>query len=428
MISGMMRALAHPTAALAAAVMAFALMDSPTPAAAVSSIVPAPAHTAVVRAVAHSDVGLDTLATLDRASIARVLADTPALVAHLVADTPAEDAAAWWAGLDPARRDSLVEAAPTLVGSLDGIDARDRVRANRYGARERLARIDDRLHELTRNRARSTDPAAERDNLLLERSYLGKVVSGRVQLYLYSPARGALVEMAGDPSAAGSILFVVPGTNASLRSFMVDDPVTSFADWQVANADPSAPVLAFTVVAAPMPQLSLDIASGPQNNTIATAAGADYARIVAGIDVAFPGVPTLSYEHSAGSQVGSAAEMDGARFDVRFLAAGVGATDGYRPVAGTAYYAAQAAEDVNRYYAGVQFGDIGYGVGPEEIPGVTIVDPGFGEKAGTGTVSAMLAQGLDLHNRLFSGDGAANGTVLKDVRLLLTSLPRGSSG
>jgi hypothetical protein len=428
MISGMMRALAHPTAALAAAVMAFALMDTAAPAAEASSVVPGPGRTAAIQTVANADVDLESLSTLDRASVAQLFADAPGLAARLIADTPAEDAAAWWGAMDAAQHDTLVEAAPTLVGSLDGIDAYDRVRANRHGARQRLTRIDERLRELARHRTRSADPAAERDDLLLERAYLGKVVSGRVQLYLYSPGRGALVEMAGDPAAASSILFVVPGTNASLRSFMVDDPVTSFADWQVANADPSAPVLAFTVVAAPMPQISLNIATGPQNNTIATAAGADYARIVKGIDVAFPGIPTLSYEHSAGSQVGSAAEMDGARFDVRFLAAGVGATDGYRPVAGTAYYAAQAAEDVNRYYAGVQFGDIGYGVGPEEIPGVTIVDPGFTEKADTGTVGAMLAQGLDLHNRLFSGDGAANGTVLKDVRLLMTSLPRGSGG
>jgi hypothetical protein len=149
---------------------------------------------------------------------------------------------------------------------------------------------------------------------------------------------------------------------------------------------------------------------------------------VKGIDVAFPGLPTLSYEHSAGSQVGSAAEAHGARFDVRFLAGGVGATDGYQPVAGTAYYAAQAAEDVNRYYAGFQVGDIGYGVGPEEIPGVVIVDPGYTEEQATGSVGAMLMQGLDLHNRLFSGDGRTNGTVLKDVRLLLASLARGSSG
>lgn len=420
----MMRPNAHPTAALAAAAMAFALV---APGAPVSD---ASAATAAEDHHVHTDIpsvpaALAQLASLDRAGIADLLERTPGLIATLLTQTSAGEAAAWWAGMDVAHRADLIRTAPLLVGSLDGIDAVDRVQANRYAARARLTGVDQRLHRLTRG---DEDDSAHLGDLLLERRYLTKVVAGQVHLYLYAPERGAMIEMAGDPSTATGILLVVPGTNASARSFMVDDPVTSFADWQVANADPSSPIVAFTVLAAPMPQISLNLVAGPQNNTIATAAGADYARIVKGIDVAFPGLPTLSYEHSAGSQVGSSAEMHGARFDVRFLAGGVGATDGYHPVKGTAYYAAQAAEDVNRYYAGFQLGDIGYGIGPEEIPGVVVVDPGYSEKQATGSVGAMLVQGLDLHNRLFSGDGRTNGTVLKDVRLLLASLARGSSG
>ncbi|MEW1834109.1 hypothetical protein [Microbacterium sp. NPDC079995] len=418
----MMRANAHPTAALAAAVMAFALVAPVSEASAATTVPDHHVHTAVPSVPA----ALAELASLDRAGIADLLERTPGLIATLLTRTSAGEAAAWWTGMDLAHRADLIRTAPLLVGSLDGIDAVDRVRANRYAARTRLARVDERLQRLTRGD--DEDDAAQLGDLLLERRYLTRVVAGDVHLYLYAPERGAMIEMAGDPSTATGILLVVPGTNASVRSFMVDDPVTSFADWQVANADPSSPIVAFTVLAAPMPQISLDVVAGPQNNTIATAAGADYARIVKGIDVAFPGLPTLSYEHSAGSQVGSAAEVHGARFDVRFLAGGVGATDGYQPVAGTAYYAAQAAEDVNRYYAGFQVGDIGYGVGPEEIPGVVIVDPGYTEEQATGSVGAMLMQGLDLHNRLFSGDGRTNGTVLKDVRLLLASLARGSGG
>lgn len=422
-----MRAIAHPTAALAAAVMAFALMDA-APLAAQASITPGSARVSAVAAAAP--IALDDIAALSATDLRSLEGDASGALRSLADDTSPTEAARWWADTDLAARGALIDEVPDLIGRLDGIDAADRVAANRIGARDRLRRIDRRLAALAETDPAS-DPAAhsaERDALHLERDYLSRVARGLVQLYLYAPDRGALVEMAGDPSAATSILFVVPGTNASLASFMVDDPVTSFADWQVANADAAAPVLAFTVLAAPMPQISMNLAGGPQNNTIATAAGADYARIVRGIDVAFPGLPTLSYEHSAGSAVGSAAEMDGARFDARFLAAGVGATDGYTPVAGTSYYAAQAKEDVNRYYAGFQVGDIGYGIGPEEFPGITIVDPGFREPAGGGTVTAMLAQGLDLHNRLFSGDGTANGTVLKDVRLLLASLAHESSG
>ncbi|MCO7202027.1 hypothetical protein NH287_00650 [Microbacterium sp. CnD16-F] len=419
----MMRANAHPTAALAAAAMAFALMTPGAPVAQASAAAPTSDHHRTHLSVSAT---LAELASLDRDGVRALLDRTPGLIATLLTQTSAADAAIWWAEMDAARRDDLIRTVPVLVGSLDGIDAADRVRANRYAARARLARVDERLQQVSRRGAEGD--ATLLGDLLLERRYLTKVVAGQVRLYLYSPERGAMIEMAGDPSTAAGILLVVPGTNASVRSFMVDDPITSFADWQVANADPGAPVVAFTVLAAPMPQISLNLASGPQNNTIATAAGADYARIVKGIEVALPGLPTLSYEHSAGSQVGSSAEMHGARFDVRFLAGGVGATDGYRPVSGTTYYAAQAAEDVNRYYAGFQVGDIGYGVGPEDIPGVIVLDPGYAEEQATGSVGAMLMQGLDLHNRLFSGDGHTNGTVLKDVRLLLASLARGSSG
>ncbi|CAL4860213.1 hypothetical protein [Microbacterium sp. MM2322] len=415
----MLRAITHPAAALAAAAVVFAVVSHAPEAAGATShrdADPVPA-----RSTQHLPSGdITTLST------GRLATMSPADLQHLADRTAPTSATSWWGALPAATQENLTRHAPDVIGSLDGIPADARVRANRLGARERLGQIDSMLTELvSQQSATPTDAALE--PLRQERTYLAKVVMGAVQLYLFAPGRGALVEMAGDAAVATRILFVVPGTNASLRSFMVDDPVTSVANWQVRHADPSAPVLAFTVLAAPMPQISMDLASGPQNNTIATAAGANYARIVKGIHAAFPGLPTLSYEHSAGSQVGSAAEMAGARFDARFLAAGVGATDGYTTTPGTAYYAAQAKDDINRYYAGFQVGDIGYGVGPEDFSGITIVDPGFTETQ-TGNVTAMVSQGLTLHNRLFSGDGSTNGTVLKDVRLLLTSLAHESDG
>ncbi len=419
MIGGMMRAAAHPTAAIVAAVMAFALWDAAT--ATTSAASPSStAETAAVASVAHPIA--TSPAQLSPAQIA-ALETSPEARRAFAQRAVAAETSAWWESLGPSARAELVRDAPALVGGLDGVAPLDRVAANRTLALHRVAAID----RLQRATARGAGADADRAALARERQYLMRVIRGTVRLYLYDRDGGALVEMAGDPSTATGILFVVPGTNATMDSFMVDDPVSSFATWQARNADPSKPILAFTVLAAPMPQISLDLAAGPQNNTIATAAGADYARIVRGIDVAFPGLPTLSYEHSAGSAVGSAAEMHGARFDARFLAAGVGATDGYETVAGTAYYASQATEDVNRYYAGFQVGDVGYGVGPEEFRGITIVDPGFTEDAPSAG-GAMLWRGLDLHNRLFSGDETSNGTVLRDVRLLLASLSHESSG
>ncbi|MFJ6680240.1 hypothetical protein ACIQLK_14085 [Microbacterium sp. NPDC091382] len=382
----------------------------------------------MLRALAHPAVALTAAALFFFASVhpAEDALDSPAPAPLHTGDADPHAAATWWSGLSSRTQADLIASSPERIGALDGLPADARVAANRVAARDRLRELETTLTTLAR---RTATPASrtELEPLLQERSYLARVVSGDVKLYLFAPGSGALVEMTGNPTTATGILLVVPGTNASLRSFMVPDPVTAFADWQVDHADPTTPVLAFTVLAAPMPQLSIDLASGPQNNTIATAAGASYARIVKGIDVAFPGMPTLSYEHSAGSQVGSAAEEDGARFDARFLAAGVGATDGYTTSPGTAYYAAQATDDINRLYAGFQVGDIGYGVGPEEFAGIKIIDPGLSDVPPSAP-GGMLARGLTLHNRLFSGDATANGTVLTDVRLLLTSLARSRAG
>jgi len=394
-ISDMLRALAHPAFALTAAALLF--------------LAPVGSAESAHHASAPGSPESDSPATPVRAGHVGPFA-----------------AAVWWSSLSAATRGTLLRFYPEQIGALDGLPADVRVTANRLVARERLRELDTILTAVARREPAPTS-TADLEPLLQERAYLARVVSGAVKLYLFAPDRGALVEMTGDPTKATGILLVVPGTNASIRSFMVSDPVTAFADWQVDHADPSTPVLAFTVLAAPMPQLSTDLASGPQNNTIATAAGAGYARIVEGIDVAFPGLPTLSYEHSAGSQVGSAAEEDGAHFDARFLAAGVGATDGYTTSPDTVYYAAQAEDDINRLYAGFQVGDIGYGVGPEEFPGITIIDPGLVDEQSS-ALGGMLARGLTLHNRLFSGDPSANGTVLADVRLLLTSLAREATG
>ncbi|MDQ1215472.1 alpha/beta hydrolase [Microbacterium arborescens] len=386
---------------------------------------------------------LEQLAELSEIELAILFALQPGLARQLQSESQPADVAAWWRTLTTDQQTAFVRGAPALIGSLGGIAPASRVAANLVNAHHRIQAIDA-------EQASTAALAAERggrysmpgalanaSTLAQEREYLERAVRGDIQLYLYDPEQGALIEMTGDPATAKSVLFVVPGTNTTMQSFMGSGTITDVAEWQVQSADRRAPVIAFTVLAGPMPQLSADIFDGPQNNTIATAAGVNYARFVSEIDAALPSMPTLSYEHSAGSQVGSSAERNGAHFDIRYLAAGVGATDGFRTNADTKYFAAQAPDDINRYYAGFQAGDIGYGVAPEEFDGIKIIDTGvspaetvdnlrrigFHATSPTGIVALpatieLLARSVEHHNWLMTSNEETNGPVLRSVQQL----------
>ncbi|MDF2583717.1 alpha/beta hydrolase [Microbacterium arborescens] len=391
---------------------------------------------------------LEQLAELSEVELAILFALQPGLARQLQSESQPADVAAWWRTLTTDQQAAFVLGAPALIGSLGGITPASRVAANLVNAYHRIQAIDA-------EQASTAALAAERggrysmpgalanaSTLAQEREYLERAVRGDIQLYLYDPEQGALIEMTGDPATAKSVLFVVPGTNTTMQSFMGAGDVTDFATWQVENAYEHAPVLAFTVLAGAMPQLSANIFEGPQNNTIATAAGANYARFVKEIDASMPSLPTMSYEHSAGSQVGSAAEQDNARFDIRYLAAGVGATDGFQTSADTKYFAAQAPDDINRYYAGIQVGDVGYGVGPEEFAGVEIVDTGVPTQGATDNLrdisfglalpgawptaafatANLISDSVTHHNYVFSANVSLNGPVLDHVRQQLAGI------
>lgn len=389
---------------------------------------------------------LEQLAELSEIELAILFALQPGLARQLQSESQPADVAAWWRTLTTDQQTAFVLGAPALIGSLGGIAPASRVAANLVNAHHRIQAIDA-------EQASTAALAAERggrysmpgalanaSTLAQEREYLERAVRGDIQLYLYDPEQGALIEMTGDPATAKSALFVVPGTNTTMQSFMGAGDVTDFARYQVDVADRRAPVLAFTVLAGSMPQLLGSIFEGPQNNTVATAAGASYARFVKEIDAVMPSMPTLSYEHSAGSQVGSAAESNNAHFDVRYLAAGVGATDGFQTNRDTEYFAAQAPDDINRYFAGLQLGDVGYGIGPEEFDGIQIIDTGVSADAAAKNIEQirrslaspltastagitiwpatgeLVARSVEHHNWLMSDDRAVNAPVLDSVQ------------
>lgn len=102
---------------------------------------------------------------------------------------------------------------PTFIGALNGLPPAIRVAANRIHAAnplqdlERLQFTADIDHLATVN-TNFVDPHLA--------NYLRRVADGDVQLYLWRPEKGAIIEMAGDPRTAKSAMFVVPGTNASI--------------------------------------------------------------------------------------------------------------------------------------------------------------------------------------------------------------------
>ncbi|MBQ9917221.1 MAG: hypothetical protein IJO71_08475 [Microbacterium sp.] len=379
------------------------------------------------------------LALLERLSTerdpARLLAEHPEW-AGIIRGTDPAAVAEWWSRLDRRTADALATTAPSLVGNLDGLPIAERVTVNRGRASEYLRELRTRRQALEalrapRSRANALevlDRRAERARLDREIAYFDAVANGTKQLYAWDPEHGSLIEMAGDPSTAKAALFVVPGTNAKAEAFMSDRPVTDFADWQVGSGGGS--VVAFTVLTGPMPQLADLVTAGPEWNRFAEGRGEEYARFIQGVDAARPDLWTMSYEHSYGGGVGSEAEKHGGTVDARFLAASVGAIGPYEPHAGTQYFATQAIDDINRYYAGVGLGPLGFTVAPETIPGVHIVDSGLpgpdvgllAEYAYTqnpGALVGIVQDSVEHHTALMSSDESVNGDVLKAVRNLL---------
>lgn len=379
------------------------------------------------------------LAVLERLSTesdpARLLLQHPEWAAVIRGTDPAR-VAEWWSRLDRRTADALVTTAPALVGNLDGVPIADRVAINRGRASEYLRELRTRRQALEalrapRSRANALevlDRRAERARLDREIAYFDAVANGTTLLYAWDPKHGSLIEMTGDPSTARAALFVVPGTNAKAEAFMSDRPVTEFADWQVGSS--GGLVVAFTVLTGPMPQLADLGTAGPQWNRFAEGRGEEYARFIQGVDAACPALWTMSYEHSYGGGVGSEAEKHGGTVDARFLAASVGAIGPYEPHPGTQYFATQAVDDINRYYAGVGLGPLGFTVAPETIPGVHIVDSGLpgpdigllAEYAYTqnpGALVGIVQDSVQHHTALMSSDVDTNGPVMDAVRSIL---------
>ncbi|MEW1836845.1 alpha/beta hydrolase [Nonomuraea angiospora] len=159
--------------------------------------------------------------------------------------TLAARVSAWWQLLDPAARRRLIDAAPQLVGSLNGVPAATRDSANRAYLAIRKDAIAKRLAELrvldeslakgiiaadawrrmsTRREIEELEKQQRQIEAVTKSLALGGV-NGRPPAFLLTLELGGLGKAAisfGDPDKSDSVVTSVPGTGSTLEGIGVD--------------------------------------------------------------------------------------------------------------------------------------------------------------------------------------------------------------
>ncbi|HEX2073035.1 MAG TPA: alpha/beta hydrolase [Geodermatophilus sp.] len=135
-----------------------------------------------------------------------------------------EAVAAWWAGLSAAARLAVVAADPARIGSLDGVPAWARDRANRLELDRALADPSAPGYAVART------VAAE----IADREQAGR----DVQLYQFQPADGLAALALGDVDTADAVALLVPGVGNDAQEDLGDmaDDARAVAEATVAAA------------------------------------------------------------------------------------------------------------------------------------------------------------------------------------------------
>ncbi len=199
----------HPAGGPAAALMAGSVAWSdpllPVVSVADDALIRAAAAGAAARAAADGVAGLTGL---DPGAAAPTV---PVLLARLgplqVPAVPdglgASDAAAWWASLPAGAQEVLVATAPAAIGSLDGVPAWARDRANRLVLQRALG--DPSLPE----------DAARTARLLAARIEAEEVAGRTVQVHQLDLAGNRVVLAFGDLDTADAVALLVPGVRTT---------------------------------------------------------------------------------------------------------------------------------------------------------------------------------------------------------------------
>ncbi|MEU8434606.1 alpha/beta hydrolase [Streptomyces sp. NPDC029216] len=129
------------------------------------------------------------------------------------ADSPVRTVARFFAGLDAAQRTRLADSHPLVVGSLDGVPAETRYRAN-HNALTQTARLEE---------ARGKDIAltpADRANAIRRAHRFESLAEPGRQILLFDPTGDGLVaEVFGDLGDARRVSVIVPGVDTDAITF-----------------------------------------------------------------------------------------------------------------------------------------------------------------------------------------------------------------
>ncbi|MGV8884683.1 MAG: alpha/beta hydrolase [Microbacteriaceae bacterium] len=184
---------------------------------------------ASVTDVATSATGtplLNQLATLNAATLTRVLEADPTIAQRLRTTPPSARAVtSWWALLTRNQRNALADSAPQIVGSLNGVPFEIRDTANRQYLTDTIATTAESKATEGRAVARTND---QRLHMLEEiRRALRPAASGQPRSLLsFDPAgAGTAAVVIGDITTASSVTFMVPG-----MFFTVDGQIVDWTD------------------------------------------------------------------------------------------------------------------------------------------------------------------------------------------------------
>jgi len=344
----------------------------------------------------------------------------------LAADVPADVLRLWLA--HPELQEELIAAQPALLGGMDGLPAVARVRANRLCA---SGWIDAAQQELDQ------EPEGSERAVFLTReiAYLGKVLSGAVQLYLYDRDFSRIVEVVGDlATPVERVITYVPGTFTSLADFYAGN-VQQVATSMMKNIHGTA---AFVYKDGAFP--GEDAEAGGANmlrireandHDRAEEAGRQLARFEAGMRVD-PSVATAEQDaigFSWGLADVTSSEVAGAEFDKVLSLSGAGMPPEWRPDPHTVYAdfsyrdVLQEGQQMGivwnrnnpRSHPAFEHGD--YYVGPED----DVLDRADGRSLGRPTVSLPpdYLRVLTENHTLIATDDPDNKGALQDMRRLV---------
>lgn len=273
-------------------------------------------------------VTLEELSQLSEMEIATLVHLDPLLIDTIASSRSPKEVAQWWHALSVPQQETLLRAAPTLIGSLGGLPPLVRVAANRLNA----------LHALRALQAQAVDRP---QGWKKRQKYLQRVVDGKVQLYLYQPEEERIVEMIGTPGADTShVVTYVPGTFSNQDSFYGGD--VQKVSIRLHEWDKS--IVMFVWHGAEFPGQTLDPGDGAgldaaNEPALALATGARMAKFAAELtaDGRLDGAHRQAIGHSWGLAAIAGSEVAGARYDNVVSLSGAWMPAEWRPVAGTDY-------------------------------------------------------------------------------------------